>query len=100
MHGWRGRFPSKLASLETCAIATRPATRCRARHYIVFILMIIIRPAIDQDLPAITEIYAHHVLTGTATFETTPPTEAEMAQRRDDVLAKGLPYLVADEGGH
>jgi L-amino acid N-acyltransferase YncA len=61
--------------------------------------MIIIRPAIEQDLRAITAIYAHHVLTGTATFETTPPTEAEMAGRRDDVLAKGLPYLVADEGG-
>jgi L-amino acid N-acyltransferase YncA len=61
--------------------------------------MIIIRPGLEQDLPAITAIYAHHVLTGTATFETTPPTEAEMGARRDDVLAKGLPYLVADEGG-
>jgi L-amino acid N-acyltransferase YncA len=61
--------------------------------------MIIIRPAIEQDTPAITAIYAHHVLTGTATFETVAPTEAEMAARRDDVLAKGLPYLVADEGG-
>jgi len=61
--------------------------------------MIIIRPASEQDLPAITAIYAHHVLTGTATFETVPPTEAEMAARREDVLAKGLPYLVADEGG-
>jgi L-amino acid N-acyltransferase YncA len=60
--------------------------------------MIIIRPASDEDLPAITAIYAHHVLTGTGTFETTPPTEAEMGARRDDVLAKGLPYLVAEEG--
>jgi phosphinothricin acetyltransferase len=61
--------------------------------------MIIIRPGSVQDLPAITAIYAHHVLTGTGTFETTAPTEAEMAARRADVLAKGLPYLVADEGG-
>jgi phosphinothricin acetyltransferase len=60
--------------------------------------MIIIRPGSDQDLPAITAIYAHHVLTGTGTFETTPPTEAEMGARRADVLAKGLPYLVAEEG--
>ena len=43
--------------------------------------------------------FAGYGLTGTGTFETTPPTEAEMAARRDDVLAKGLPYLVADEGG-
>jgi L-amino acid N-acyltransferase YncA len=58
-----------------------------------------IRPSQDADLPAITAIYAHHVLHGTGTFETTPPSEAEMAARRADVLAKGLPYLVAEEDG-
>jgi L-amino acid N-acyltransferase YncA len=61
--------------------------------------MTTIRPSHDTDLPAITAIYAHHVLHGTGTFETTPPTEAEMAARRADVLAKGLPWLVAEEGG-
>lgn len=61
--------------------------------------MTTIRPSTDADLPAITAIYGHHVLHGTGTFETTPPTEADMAARRADVLAKGLPYLVADEGG-
>lgn len=58
-----------------------------------------IRPSRDSDLPAITAIYAHHVLNGTGTFETTPPTEGDMTARRSDVLAKGLPYLVAEEGG-
>ena len=58
-----------------------------------------IRPSTDQDLAAITAIYAHHVASGTGTFETTPPTEAEMAARRADVLAKGLPYLVVEDGG-
>lgn len=58
-----------------------------------------IRDSRDGDLPAITAIYAHHVLHGTGTFETTPPTEAEMTARRADVLAKGLPYLVAEDGG-
>jgi phosphinothricin acetyltransferase len=58
-----------------------------------------IRPSTLADLPAITAIYGHHVLHGTGTFETTPPTEDDMAARRADVLAKGLPYLVADEGG-
>jgi phosphinothricin acetyltransferase len=55
-----------------------------------------IRPSHDGDLPAIARIYGHHVLHGTGTFETTPPTEAEMATRRADVLGKGLPWLVVE----
>ena len=61
--------------------------------------MLSLRPSTDADIPAITAIYAHHVTHGTGTFETTPPTESEMAQRRADVLAKGLPYLVAEVDG-
>jgi len=61
--------------------------------------MPLIRPSTDADVPAITAIYAHHVLHGTGTFETTPPTEADMAGRRADVLGKGLPYLVTEEAG-
>ncbi len=60
--------------------------------------MPLIRPSQPQDLPAITDIYAHHVLTGTGTFELEPPTRGDMEERRADVLAKGLPYLVAIEG--
>jgi phosphinothricin acetyltransferase len=58
-----------------------------------------IRPSRDEDLPAITAIYAHHVLHGTGTFETDPPSAADMAARRADVLGRGLPYLVAEERG-
>ena len=58
-----------------------------------------IRPSNEADTPQVTAIYAHHVLHGTGTFETTPPTEADMAARRADVLSKGLPYLVAEEDG-
>lgn len=61
--------------------------------------MLTLRPSTDHDVPAIAAIYAHHVLHGTGTFETAPPTEADMANRRLDVLAKGLPYLVAEQGG-
>ncbi len=61
--------------------------------------MPLIRPSREADLPAIAAIYAHHVLHGTGTFETTAPTEAEMAARRADVLAKGLPWLVVEERG-
>jgi phosphinothricin acetyltransferase len=57
-----------------------------------------IRPSVDIDIAKITAIYAHHVLQGTGTFETTPPDETDMATRRKDVLAKGLPYLVLEDG--
>jgi L-amino acid N-acyltransferase YncA len=60
--------------------------------------MPIIRPSLLEDIPSITAIYAHHVLTGTGTFETDPPSENDMTQRRADVLAKGLPYLVVADG--
>ena len=58
-----------------------------------------IRPSLESDVPTITAIYAHHVVNGTGTFETTPPTESEMAARRADVLGKGLPYIVMEDAG-
>ncbi len=61
--------------------------------------MPLIRPSTEHDLPAITRVYAHHVLHGTGTFETTPPTLEEMTARRADVLSKGLPWLVVEEAG-
>lgn len=56
---------------------------------------VVIRAAADADLPAIAELYAHHVLTGTASFEVAAPTVDEMRRRRRDVLSRGLPYFVA-----
>ena len=61
--------------------------------------MTLIRPSTENDVPAIAAIYAHHVLTGTASFEIEPPDEAEMLRRRAEITAKGFPYLVADDGG-
>ncbi|MBQ0131485.1 MAG: N-acetyltransferase, partial [Comamonas sp.] len=59
-----------------------------------------IRASQPLDLPAITAIYRHHVLHGTGTFETEPPSVADMAARRQDVVSKNLPWLVAqgDDG--
>jgi len=57
----------------------------------------LIRPSTAEDLPAITAIYADAVLHGTGTFELEPPDLSEMARRRDDVLSKDLPWLVAEE---
>ena len=57
-----------------------------------------IRPSTAADLPAITAIYAWNVLNGTGTFELEAPDVPEMTRRRDDVLGKGLPWLVAQRG--
>jgi phosphinothricin acetyltransferase len=61
--------------------------------------MPLIRPSRDEDLDAITRIYGHHVLHGTGTFETDPPSLTDMTARRADVLGKGLPWLVAEDAG-
>lgn len=60
---------------------------------------LIIRPSADADIPAITAIYAHHVLHGLGSFEEVPPDQAEMTQRRAVLLEKNLPYLVAELEG-
>ena len=62
--------------------------------------MPLIRPSHHEDIAAITAIYAQHVLHGTGTFETEPPSASDMATRRADVLSKGLPYLVAEHEGN
>ena len=89
------------AAFETRAVATRPATRCKAFHYSAMnpLARILIRPSVEDDLPAIQAIYAHHVLHGTGTFETDPPSVADMGARRADVLSKKLPWLVIESEG-
>ena len=60
---------------------------------------LLIRPSTPADLPAITAIYGWNVLNGTGTFELDVPDEAEVSRRRNDVLSKGLPWLVVERGG-
>jgi L-amino acid N-acyltransferase YncA len=60
---------------------------------------LLIRPSRDTDLADIARIYGHAVVHGTGTFETEVPDQAEMALRRADVLAQGLPWLVAERDG-
>lgn len=59
----------------------------------------LVRPATLADAPACAAIYGHHVLHGTATFETDPPSDAEMAARMAKVLNAESPWLVAVDGG-
>jgi L-amino acid N-acyltransferase YncA len=60
---------------------------------------LLIRPSQDRDLAAMTAIYAHHVRHGIASFEEEPPDAAEMARRREAVVARALPFLVAERDG-
>ncbi len=50
---------------------------------------------LDQhDLAAITTIYRHHVLNGTASFEIEPPSSSEIAMRMEQIHAASCPMLV------
>jgi L-amino acid N-acyltransferase YncA len=60
---------------------------------------VIVRDAAPKDAPGLAEVYAPHVLHGFGTFEETPPSAHEMAQRLEEVRARGLPWLVAEEEG-
>jgi len=82
-----------MSNLPPALPETKPFTSSGEGH------RILIRPSLDSDLPAVTAIYAHHVRHGTGSFELTPPDEAEMSQRRRDVLSKGWPFLVAERDG-
>ena len=56
-----------------------------------------IRAATDGDIPDIQSIYAHHVLTGTGTFDEEPPSVEEMAERFAKVVSHGWSWLVATD---
>jgi phosphinothricin acetyltransferase len=58
-----------------------------------------VRPAQPTDASSIAAIYAHHVEHGTASFDTTPRTNAETAAKIAECAAKGWPFLVAEAGG-
>lgn len=60
---------------------------------------IIVRPAGASDMARVQEIYKHHVLHGTASFEEVAPDIAELRRRRIAVLEADLPYLVAERDG-
>ena len=62
-------------------------------------MTLLIRDSAATDVPAVQDIYAWHVLNGLASFEEAAPDSAEMARRREDVVARRLPYLVAEDEG-
>jgi len=60
---------------------------------------VVVRDALPADLPIVQSIYAHHVLHGLASFEEVPPDSAEIERRYRDIVARGLPYVVAESEG-
>lgn len=54
-----------------------------------------IRPAETRDMATIAEIYAHHVLNGTGTFEEDAPDAATMTTRFEGLTAEKYPYFAA-----
>ncbi|MGY5956053.1 N-acetyltransferase family protein [Kosakonia sp. BK9b] len=53
----------------------------------------------EHHLNAITQIYAHHVTHGVASFEIVPPDVDEMRARLEKSRQAGLPWYVAVEAG-
>jgi len=62
-------------------------------------MQLCIRDSAPDDVPAIHAIYTHAVQHGVASFELEPPDEAEIARRRQAVLAGGYPHIVAEDAG-
>jgi len=60
----------------------------------------LVRPSTSADMPYVTAIYTRFVTTSTATFEIVAPDESEMLRRRQAVLDRNLPYLVAELEGY
>jgi len=61
--------------------------------------MLTLRPARLTDLPQITGIYAHAVLTGTASYEYDAPSLDEMTKRFQALVDHAFPYIVAQDDG-
>jgi phosphinothricin acetyltransferase len=58
-----------------------------------------IRAASPADAAAIAAIYAHHVLHGTASFDTIPPDADFWRGKIADIVARGWPFLVVEVAG-
>lgn len=51
--------------------------------------------AMPHHMAAVQSIYSHYVLHDLCSFEEEVPSVEQMQQRRADVIARGMPYLVA-----
>ncbi len=62
-------------------------------------LSVVVRDATEEDMAQVQAIYSFYVTRTACSFEEVPPTVAEMVRRRAETLARGMPYLVAEDRG-
>lgn len=62
-------------------------------------ISITLRPAVLDDVGVMTDIYAHHVLSGTGSFEEVPPTYGVMLDRWQQREKDKYPTLIAQIAG-
>jgi phosphinothricin acetyltransferase len=60
---------------------------------------VIVRDAIPDDAPALAAIYAHHVLNGTATFDTDPPSTDSWRAKIIEIQCRNWPIVVVERRG-
>jgi len=58
-----------------------------------------VRDSRPEDVAEIHRIYSHAVLNGTGTFEEVAPNPEDMVSRRQAILDRSLPFLVAESRG-
>jgi L-amino acid N-acyltransferase YncA len=59
---------------------------------------VVVRDSSEADMEAVRQIYCHYVVHTLVSMEEEAPSIEELARRRENVLACGLPYLVAEIG--
>lgn len=59
----------------------------------------LIRSAIDSDSRQVAQIYNFYVGTSHATFELEPISDQEIGGTIADLISRGFPFLVGEEGG-
>ena len=58
-----------------------------------------LRNVAEEDAAAIAAIYAHHVVHGTASYDTEPPTAADTLAKIRRVRGENWPFIVAEQDG-
>lgn len=59
----------------------------------------IVRPSIEEDVPAMLAIYSHHVRNGVNVEDPEPLHDEDLKRRRKNMLKRKLPHLVAERAG-
>jgi L-amino acid N-acyltransferase YncA len=60
---------------------------------------ILVRPSTEEDVPAMLDIYRHHIQRGLGDFELEPLHPEDVQRRRKNMLKRRLPHLVAEQSG-